>query len=88
MLEHRVYASACVLERLTRTFAGFIGAWRMRTPVASKNAFATAEPIAAVGGSPEPESVQPSLNAAVLPAGHVRGQVARDDVTCTCPDER
>ena len=39
----------------------------MRTPVASKNAFATAEPTAAVGGSPEPVSVQPALNALVLP---------------------
>ena len=46
----------------------FIGVWRMRTPVASKNAFATAEPTAAVGGSPEPVSVQPSLNASVFPA--------------------
>src|SRR5579885_2523292 len=39
----------------------------MRAPVASKNAFATAEPTAAVGGSPEPVSSQPSLNASVLP---------------------
>jgi hypothetical protein len=30
--------------------AAFIGVWRMRTPVASKNAFATAEPTAASGG--------------------------------------
>ena len=34
------------LRATPRTSAGFIGAWRMRTPVASKNAFATAEPIA------------------------------------------
>src|SRR6476661_7366192 len=40
----------------------------MRTPVASKNAFATAEPMPTVGGSPEPDSAQPALNAAVLPA--------------------
>ena len=45
-----------------------IGAWRMRAPVASKNAFATAAPIAVVGGSPDPVSSQPLLNAAVLPA--------------------
>src|SRR4029079_1285288 len=51
-----------------RTVNGFIGAWRMRTPVASKNAFATAELIAVVGGSPEPESSQPLLKAAVFPA--------------------
>src|SRR5262245_31173524 len=50
-----------------RTFAGVSGAWRTRTPVASKIAFATAEPTAAVGGSPEPVSVQPWLNASVLP---------------------
>src|SRR5438093_3423170 len=54
--------------RTWRTVAGFIGAWRMRTPVASKNAFATAELIAVVGGSPEPDSSHPLLNAAVLPA--------------------
>src|SRR3979409_1707975 len=39
----------------------------MRTPVASKNAFATAAAIAVVGGSPQPERPQPLLNAAVLP---------------------
>src|ERR1700704_3045066 len=39
----------------------------MRTPVASKNAFATAAAIAVVGGSPEPDRAQPLLNAAVLP---------------------
>src|ERR1700720_619980 len=39
----------------------------MRTPVASKNAFATAEPTAAVGGSPDPDRFHPALNAAVLP---------------------
>ena len=50
-----------------RTCVGFIGAWRMRTPVASKNAFATAEPTAAVGGSPEPDRFQPLANAFVLP---------------------
>ena len=42
-----------------RATAGVIGAWRMRTPVASKNAFATAEPTAVVGGSPEPARAQP-----------------------------
>jgi hypothetical protein len=36
-----------------------IGARRMRTPVASKKAFAIAPAIAAVGGSPEPVSSQP-----------------------------
>src|SRR5581483_7860389 len=51
-----------------RTVAGFIGACRMRTPVASKNAFAIAELIAVVGGSPEPDSSQPLAAAAVLPA--------------------
>src|SRR5437016_11776735 len=40
----------------------------MRTPVASKNAFATAAAAGPVGGSPEPESSQPSLYASVLPA--------------------
>src|SRR4029079_1657079 len=50
-----------------RTFAGVIGAWRIRTPVASKIAFAIADPTAAVGGSPEPVSAQPSLNASVFP---------------------
>src|SRR5262245_54888890 len=40
----------------------------MRTPVASKNAFAIADPIGAVGGSPEPDRAQPCANAAVLPA--------------------
>ena len=39
----------------------------MRTPVASKNAFATALPMPTLGGSPEPESSQPSLNASALP---------------------
>src|SRR5438132_8383066 len=46
---------------------GVIGAWRTRAPVASKNAFAIAELIIVVGGSPEPVSNQPSLNASVLP---------------------
>src|SRR5436853_516443 len=46
-----------------RTFVGVIGAWRIRTPVASKIAFAIADPIAAVGGSPEPVRAQFSLNA-------------------------
>src|SRR5215468_4094496 len=50
-----------------RTVSGVIGAWRIRTPVASKIAFAIAEPIAAVGGSPEPVRAQPSLNASVFP---------------------
>src|SRR6185369_6839995 len=40
----------------------------MRTPVASKNAFATADGMPTVGGSPDPERSQPLLNAAVLPA--------------------
>src|SRR3954470_17415034 len=51
-----------------RTVPGFIGAWRMRTPVASKNAFATAELIAVVGGSPEPDRFQPAPTVAALPA--------------------
>jgi hypothetical protein len=51
-----------------RIVDGVIGAWRTRAPVASKNAFAIAELIAVVGGSPEPLSNQPWLNAAVLPA--------------------
>src|SRR5438132_6062981 len=55
-------------RRTPRATPGVIGAWRMRTPVASKNAFATAELIAVVGGSPEPVSSQAWLNAAVLPA--------------------
>src|SRR5207253_3042586 len=50
-----------------RTFVAFIGVWRMRTPVASKNAFAIAPAIAAVGGSPDPDSNQLWLKAAVLP---------------------
>src|SRR5262249_29163907 len=44
---------------VARTFAGFIGAIRSRTPVASKNAFATAELTAVSGGSPEPLRLQP-----------------------------
>src|SRR4051794_1174115 len=40
----------------------------MRTPVASKNAFATALEATVVGGSPDPDSSQPLLKAAVLPA--------------------
>src|SRR5690242_4200423 len=54
--------------KVPRTVAGFIGAWRMRTPVASKNAFATAELTAVVGGSPDPDRFQPLLKAAVFPA--------------------
>src|SRR4029078_10149281 len=51
-----------------RTVAGFIGAWRMRTPLASKNALAPAPPMPTVGGSPDPDRFQPALNAAMLPA--------------------
>ena len=40
----------------------------MRVPVASKNAFATAAPIGAVGGSPAPVVAQLALNAEVFPA--------------------
>ena len=40
---------------VARTRAGVIGALRILTPVASKNAFAIAAPMLAVGGSPEPE---------------------------------
>ena len=39
---------------VARTRAGVIGASRMRTPVASKNAFAIAAGTGQVGGSPEP----------------------------------
>src|SRR5690349_19805031 len=63
----RGYATPAFLST-ERTVAGFIGACRMRTPVASKNAFAIAELIAVVGGSPEPDSSQPLASAAVLPA--------------------
>src|SRR5579862_7766901 len=65
--ETALYAIPAALNA-PRTFAGFSGDCRTRTPVASKTAFATADPIAAVGGSPEPDSCQPSLNALVLPA--------------------
>lgn len=37
-----------------RTTAGFIGTWRSRTPVASKNAFAIAGKSAEIGSSPHP----------------------------------
>src|SRR5262245_21764739 len=40
----------------------------MRTPVASKNAFATAAPIGAVGGSPAPVTAQVALVAEMFPA--------------------
>src|SRR5204862_3745648 len=40
--------------RTDRTTAGVIGTERMRTPVASKNAFAIAAAIGAEAGSPEP----------------------------------
>src|SRR5262249_44310864 len=62
-----LYYAAPASLRTCRTVAGFIGAWRMRTPVASKNAFATALPMPTLGGSPEPDSSQPSLNASALP---------------------
>src|SRR5262245_154153 len=39
----------------------------MRTPVASKNAFATALEATVVGGSPDPDSSQPCWYAAVFP---------------------
>ena len=48
-----------------RTRSGDIGAVRMRTPVASKNAFAMAAPIDYSGGSPEPDTNTP-LAATVL----------------------
>ena len=51
--------------------AEFIGDWRMRTPVASKNAFAIAPAIAAVGGSPEPVSTQSLANAFGVALAHV-----------------
>src|SRR5215210_4158460 len=40
----------------------------MRTPVASKKAFATAPLMPTVGGSPEPERFQPWAAARVLPS--------------------
>src|SRR5262249_11243575 len=42
-----------------RTRAGLIGALRMRTPVASKKAFAIAAPTLVVGGSPDPPTNTP-----------------------------
>ena len=53
---------------VARTFAAVIGASRMRTPVASKNAFATAEPGGTVGGSPAPVAGQPALMISVFAA--------------------
>ena len=45
---------------VARTRAGVIGASRMRTPVASKNAFATAATVVAIGISPEPVDISSS----------------------------
>ena len=50
---HRRYVSAAALST-ARTRAGVIGTWRIRTPVASKNAFAIAAGVGTAGGSPAP----------------------------------
>jgi hypothetical protein len=56
---------------VARTIAGLIGAVRIRTPVASKNAFAIAAPMHVDGGSPEPLTNTPLvavvLDGAVVP---------------------
>src|SRR5687768_6027074 len=41
-------------SKATRTRSGVNGIWRMRTPVASKMAFATAAAVVTVEGSPAP----------------------------------
>ena len=51
---HRSRVAAPAASSTPRTSAGVIGASRMRTPVASKNAFAIAAAIGACDGSPEP----------------------------------
>ena len=51
----------------------------MRTPVASKNAFATAEPTAVPGGSPEPVEQPALVERGGVAGAHIAGRGARDD---------
>ena len=50
---------------VARTRSAFIGVSRMRTPVASKNAFATAAPTGTWEGSPAPVTGHVAASAAM-----------------------